>query len=265
MNLIRYIALVSAVFCVACAEPSPHGGVANVAPQCRDGGAAKLLAGIQEYNSGQFERAFVDLKVAADCGNSDGQVNLGYMYARGQATPVDQAEALRLYALSAAQGNAEAMNAIGYKYNFGTGVAVDLGKAIEWTCKAVRLGNPRALNNLGLDYAQGRGVPKDISVAQDLWQQSIDRGHASAMVNLGASLLHSEDAEQRRKGEALIYKAAKTGNSVAQDMLRRNGFTGALPPPRNEAAMMFRTVPEPPGHAPACDAISSLFSRPSSS
>ncbi|MGE0575660.1 hypothetical protein [Reyranella sp.] len=41
------------------------------------------------------------MKAASDAGDSDAQVNLGYLYACGHGVPINQEEALRLYLLSA--------------------------------------------------------------------------------------------------------------------------------------------------------------------
>ena len=91
-----------------------------------DDSRALTLAGIDAYNKGDIDTAFRDLKQAADAGDADAEVNLGYMYARGQAVPVDQATALDLYRRSATQGNGEGMNAVGYKYMSGNGVPSDI-------------------------------------------------------------------------------------------------------------------------------------------
>ena len=58
-------------------------------------------AGIAAYNAGDHANAYRLLKSAADLGDSDAEVNLGYMYARGEAVKENQAEAIRLYRLSA--------------------------------------------------------------------------------------------------------------------------------------------------------------------
>jgi TPR repeat protein len=228
------------------------------ASACSDGGLARLSDGVDSYNHGQVGIAFADLKTAADCGNSDAQVNLGYMYARGQGAPTDQGEALRLYQLSADQGNSEGMNAIGFKYAFGSGVSMDMATAIKWVCKAVRLGNPRALNNLGTFYFKGTGVSQDTKVARDLWQQAADHGNTNGTLNIGASYLASQNPDERKLGVNLILQAAMSGNMEAQEVLRRNGYNGPLPGWKNEAAMMFKSVPEKPGHAPVCDMLSSM-------
>jgi uncharacterized protein len=128
------------------------------------------------YNRGDLAAAYRLLRAAADRSDADAQVNLGYMYARGQVVPLDQREALRLYRLLAEQGNSEGMNALGYKYQYGTGVAADIGIAVQWYYRAVAHGNPRALNNLAILHRNGNGVPRDYSKARSLWQQAVDLG-----------------------------------------------------------------------------------------
>jgi TPR repeat protein len=221
---------------------------------CSDKGAHALAAGIAAYNSRNLTVAFGNLQAAAACGDSDAQVNLGYMFARGEGTPTDQSEALRLYRLSAAQGNGEGMNAIGYKYEFGTGVSVDTGEAVRWYCKAAALGNARALNNLAILYYEGQKVPHDVAAAYDLWQQATDRGNNNAAYALAISYLRSLNSRDRQSGTQLVVTAALQGNAAAQQLLRSNGYKGQFPPPVNEAAIM-RVQPSnlPPGRGgPAC-------------
>ena len=88
--------------------------------------APPVVAGIEAYNRGNVADAFRSLKTAADAGDSDAQVNLGYLYARGQGVAQNQQEAMRLYLPSAKQGNAEGMNAVGFKCRSGTDVEIDL-------------------------------------------------------------------------------------------------------------------------------------------
>jgi TPR repeat protein len=81
--------------------------------------APPVVAGIEAYNRGNVADAFRLLKTAADAGDPDAQLNLGYLYARGQGVAQNQQEAMRLYLLSAKQGNPEGMNAVGFKYRYG--------------------------------------------------------------------------------------------------------------------------------------------------
>ena len=217
---------------------------------------AAVLTGIDAYNRGDIATAFWLLKRAADAGNSDAQVNLGYLYARGQGVDADQQEALRLYLLSAEQGNPEGMNAVGFKYRYGSGVAVDLPRAVHWFCRAAVFGDPRGLNNLANMYHDGKGVDRDIAEARRLWSQSSDRDNPNAMFNLGQSLYFDEPADRERA--ALFLDAARRGHGGAQKNMRQLGYRGELPPPVNtELEMRPARKDLRPGKVRDCGALAS--------
>ena len=217
------------------------------------------LGGIEAYNRGDVAAAFRLLTAAAEAGDSGAQVNLGYLYARGQGTPANQQQAIRLYRLAADQGNGEAMNAIGFKYLTGSGVPADLAQAVHWLCRAALAGDPRGLNNLGILHYEGRGVPRDVEEFRSLWRQAADRGNPNAMFNLGRSLLLGpEQPLDRAEGERLIVAAGQRAHPTAQQLLRQAGYTGALPAPVNTELEM-RVVPKalPPGRSRYCGALAS--------
>jgi TPR repeat protein len=194
------------------------------------------VAGIAAYNSGDYATAFQLLSGAAKHGDADAEVNLGYMYARGQFVLEDHGQSLRLYRLSAAQGNGEGLNAVAYVYAFGT--PADLPQAVRWFCRAIAAGDPRAMNNLGNLHWSGRGVPQDPSEARNLWQQASDRGDQNATYNLGKALLWFVDGANQSLGHALVESAAMAGQPAAIKWLRSTGFRGLLPDPVDTEGMM---------------------------
>ena len=211
------------------------------------------LTGMDAYNRGDIGTAYRLLAGEARKGDAEAEVNLGYLYARGQGVAVNQMTAFHLYSLSAAQGDSEGTNALGYKYEFGTGVARDIAMAVHWYCKAVEAGNPRAMNNLALVLNAGADVPRDLDQARDLWRQSAALGHINAMVNLAFSDLEGTRAELDRKEAALwMRRAAEGGQANAQAFVRANGDTGPLPSPVNQAAEMIPSVRGASGHARIC-------------
>jgi len=230
--------------------------IANVA-QAGDQSPGAVVAGVNAYNRGDFNAAYALLRQEADRGNSDAEVNLGYLYARGQGVAPNQAEAFHLYDLSAQQGNGEGMNALGYKYQFGTGIKPDIPQAIRWYCAALHRGNPRAMNNLALMLDTGKDVPRDLAAARDLWQQSIDHGDVNGMYNLGLSLLrYPSQPDDKQVGTRWIVEAANRGQIGAQQLLRQNGYRGALPAVIDFSGQM-RLQPRdaPPGHADICGSL----------
>jgi hypothetical protein len=239
------------LFLTACGSQLPP--VPPPPPACFDGGAGKLESGVRRYDRGETEMAFEALQASAACGNSDAQVNLGYMYARGDVSAPDQVEAMRLYQLSAAQGNGEGMNAIGYKYAFGSGVPVDLKLAVHWFCKAIEQGNLRGMNNLANLYDNGKGVPKDQGIAQALWQQAADHGHVNSLYNLALTYEADGNTAAKEKAWKMMIKAANGGSAPAQAFLQKNGDKEEFPPGADDGSLMVVQPAVPAAHAPACE------------
>jgi TPR repeat protein len=206
---------------------------------------------MEAYNRGDVTTAYRVLSEEAKAGDPEAQVNLGYLFARGQGVPANQLTAFRLYGLSAAQGDGEGMNALGYKYQFGTGIPKDIDLAVHWYCKAVEAGNARGMVNLGILLSNGLGVPRDLEQARDLWGQAAALGHANAMANLAFSYLQGPDQDQE-KALSWMRRAAEKGQPKAQAYLRSIGYSDPLPPPFNEAARMIRTARGAAGHARIC-------------
>jgi TPR repeat protein len=217
--------------------------------------SATALSGIAAYNRGDLASAYSLLHAAAAAGDAEGEVNLGYMYARGQFVRADQAQAFRLYRQSADQGDGEGMNALGYKYRYGTGVAVNSELAVHWFCLGVAYGNRRAMNNLANMLDAGDYLTRDEADARSLWEQAAALGHSNAMLNLGLSYAGGTDRDLA-KAQQWIVKAGLRGNPAALRMLRSQGYSGPLPPQFDETALMIPSVKGKPGHSKVCGLIS---------
>jgi len=123
---------------------------------------ADLHAGIEAYQSSDYATAFKEFKPLAVKGNAEAQLNLGFLYARGQGVVQDYKEALVWYRKAAEQGQSAAQFNLGSLYYDGLGVARDFNKAAEWYARAAALDQIDAQYNLGLMYATGQGVPASL-------------------------------------------------------------------------------------------------------
>lgn len=222
----------------------------------KDSASADLISGINAYNKNDFASALKFLQAAADRGEPEAMVNLGYMYARGHGVASDPAFALRLYQRAAEAGDAEGMNAVGYRYNFAH--PPDLDNAIRWYCRAVLGGNPRAMNNAALLFYKGQGVSEDRGEARSLWRQAAERGSLNAQANLGVDL--SSDVSllitERLKGTQMLRDAAFQGSAFAQDILRKNGDHEAFPPATvYDLTMKLEPRDPKPGSSHLCGAL----------
>jgi TPR repeat protein len=89
------------------------------------------------YAKLDFPKALDHFQAAGTAGDADAQYYTGVMYAEGQGTRKNVAEAVRWYEKAAAREQPDALYALARFYLVGYGVERDLDKAIELFDKAV--------------------------------------------------------------------------------------------------------------------------------
>jgi TPR repeat protein len=124
-------------------------------------------------------------KQAAEQGNTEAQVLLGYMHYMGEGgVHPDKSEALRLFRLAAEKGSAMGQYRLGNLYYYGKGVPEDRKEALRLFQLSAAQGNPKAQNELAWLYEQGEIIPKDLSAAVNLYKAAADQGCVEAIYNL---------------------------------------------------------------------------------
>lgn len=94
-----------------------------------------------------------ELRQAALNGDTEAQLDLGYMYLYGvKGVKVDYTQALYFYQLAAEKKSAVALNNLGSLYFNGLGTKVDYKKAMEYFEQAAHLGSNDAAVNLAIIY-----------------------------------------------------------------------------------------------------------------
>ena len=94
-----------------------------------------------------------ELRQNADNGDTEAQLDLGYMYLYGvNGVKVDYAQALHFYQMAAEKKSAVALNNLGSLYFNGLGTKVDYKKAMNYFEEAARLGSNDAAVNLAIIY-----------------------------------------------------------------------------------------------------------------
>lgn len=88
------------------------------------------------------------IRQAAEAGERDGQVALGWLYSSGDELPRDKGEAVKWYRRAAEQCDLRAQLALGWLYYVGDGVKRDLREAAYWYKKAAAQGSDRAKRKL---------------------------------------------------------------------------------------------------------------------
>jgi hypothetical protein len=84
------------------------------------------------------------ISMAAEAGDTDAQVTLGWIYSSGNGIPMDKAEAAKWYHLAAENGNLNAQLALGWMYYEGQGCERNLDKSARWYQRASVQGNMKA-------------------------------------------------------------------------------------------------------------------------
>ncbi|MBS04346.1 MAG: hypothetical protein CMQ24_16790 [Gammaproteobacteria bacterium] len=125
---------------------------------------------------------------AADNGEVEAQLSLGLLYQKGELIREDPVESARWFRMAANQGHADAQQTLGYFYESGTGVVPDIAEAARWYERAASQGKVAAQNNLGRLYQLGSGVPKDLDKAIYWYEKAAAQGSETATRNLRALL-----------------------------------------------------------------------------
>jgi hypothetical protein len=132
-------------------------------------------------------------------GSCFGQYVVGRCYDEGiGGVALDDAEAVRLYRLAAAQGHLDAQFRLGIMFEYGLGVAQDKAEAIRWYHLAAEQGHVDAQYCLGDMFDHGRGVAQDKAEAIRWYRLAAEQGHAVAQKRLDA--LESESRKRARGG-----------------------------------------------------------------
>jgi len=103
--------------------------------------------------------------------------------------------------LAAEQGEAFAQLNLGWMYDKGDGVPQDYAEAVKWYRLAAEQGHAKAQYNLGVMYAKGRGVPKDYVQAYMWFNLSAAQGLDTAVKNrdsIGRKMTSVQLAEAQR-------------------------------------------------------------------
>jgi TPR repeat protein len=121
-----------------------------------------VMAECYRYGDGCVKDKARSLELARESsgkGSRYGQCMLGMLYRNGgRRVAQDNAQALALYRLAAAQNFDEAQRGLGLMYSLGNGVAQDHAEALRWYQLAAAQGHPYALFRVAECHEKGRGV-----------------------------------------------------------------------------------------------------------
>jgi TPR repeat protein len=186
-------------------------------------------------------------RLAAEQGDADAQFNLGLGFKLGEGVAQDYVEAARWFRLAAEQRYAYAEYNLGCLFKDGQGVAQDDGEAVRWFRLAAEQGLAIAQLLLGLGFKLGKGVKQDYVEAARWLRLAAEQGNANAQFLLGEMLLYGRGVVQDRAEAARLYRlAAAQGNKRAQSRIAR------YDPPLETAASSVATIDCPASVSPDC-------------
>jgi TPR repeat protein len=118
----------------------------------------------------------------------------------------DYATALRLYLRAAEQGHVDAQMELGYIYFKGQmRLQYDDTESAKWYLRAAELGNAMAQRNIGMAYRFGQGVPKD-QVTGMMWLNlAVAQGYKPAVEerdDLARDMTPAQVAEAKKLSDA---------------------------------------------------------------
>lgn len=193
----------------------------------------------KEYEHRQQLRAnpYMAIIQAAEQGNAKAQLQLAFIYAKGQGIRQDHVQAVKWMQKAAQQGDANGQYHLGQMYSEGyAGLPKDDSQALEWFRKAAEQGHPFAQDNLGYAYFHGYCVPKNRSQAMEWYRKAIqglrgfaENGMPEAQFKL-AFLLFNGFGVAKDEAQAVIWikKSAEQGYQPAQDELNNMKEDGYL-------------------------------------
>jgi len=178
------------------------------------------------------QEALIHLMEAADLGHSEAQARLGWLYASGIGTPINDAKAVDYFRLSAEQGNAFGLWGLARAYlgeNPANGLEKDEKKALEYMEQSAAQGFWQGLLALGDMYTKGVGTTRDEGRGLLLYRKALaalrplaEQGDAEAcdclagmyQVGKGMPQSDSEALAWYRKAAGLGFRRAQWNLSL---------------------------------------------------
>lgn len=177
---------------------------------------AGVVEGRAALQAGDFGRALAELGAAARDGDPAAQALYATMLKDGLGVGGrDPAAAVAWYRRAAEAGNADGQLNLGYMLFHGEGAPRDREAGLDWYRRAADAGLAAAQYNLGKALWDGEGVKRDVPEARKLFAAAAAQGLPEAQFALGQALLSPPKPDPEaafgwfdraaRQGEAPAY------------------------------------------------------------
>lgn len=186
---------------------------------------ADVKAGVDAWQSGDYEAAVSEWRPLAIAGDADAQFNLGQAYKLGRGVPADLVQAEGWYRRAAKQGHLQAEDNLGLILF----TANRRDEAMPFILRSAERGEPRAQYVLGTAHFNGDLAKEDWPRAYALTKRASDAGLTLASARL-VQLDQLIPLEQRQRGLAMLPEIEKA------EQRARLAAVGAAAPPATKAA-----------------------------
>ncbi len=139
------------------------------------------------YNLGLFydadddkTKVFEYMKRAADLGDADAQIRIGYMYEKGIGVEQNYEKAVENYKKGAEQGSDYGFFNLGVLSLEGHGLKQSYENGIIYMSQSALMGHDLGFWGLGELYRDGEGVKKDNNMAADFFHKAAEMGNEEA-------------------------------------------------------------------------------------
>ena len=157
----------------------------------------------------------------------------------------DESTAVAWYELAAENGEPDSMVVLGYRHRFGEGVAQDLARAVSWYRRAVEHDHELALSNLAVCYENGEGVERNLREAFRLRARAAELGHEASAVWLGFAYLDGAGVDADKvHGLQLLEEFSASGEVAYELGLRFLEGCSAIEADAREGIDWFRRAAE---------------------
>ena len=156
-------------------------------------------------------------QLSANQGNCDGMVAWATLLL-DRGSDENFAEAARYLQLAVEQGNLVAMDTLATLYRYGIGVPINERQAVILFAKAAMKGNSEAQAHYGEMLQEGRGCYKNLQAAKKQYRMSAKGGCAKGMYKYAEMLCYGKGNKKKRslaKAVAMYDRAAHAGNNDA--------------------------------------------------
>ncbi len=201
--------------------------------------AGDLEDGLAAFRAKNYEKAGQLLRPAAEKGNPEAQVDLGYMFLQSLGVRKDHEQALKWFRLSAAQGYPAGQFYLGVMYQNGLWVQKDSVEALRLFRLGAAQGHVQSQSNVGLMHELGEGVKQDLDEAARWYLVAAAKGDALARGKLQVAVIKAAADRVRSEKPAMV---------ITQDPADKQKQTATARPQAQvvPAAQPQRKLEDPP-------------------